>query len=132
MAENREQRRTRERAERRLPVDDRGRKLLEGAAVFEETLNVNRFDAVQRVVQELFEHDEVGKLFRLKGLGGATGVITEDNLAKAANSAISAALLLPRELIGDGEPEAPAPATDEVMHFYGAEEDEQDGTSDDA
>ena len=107
---NREQRRAQDRAARQAQSKLRGtppaadaEKREVGAEILMQTIMQNRYDAVMRVVNLLFEA-EVGsedKLWRLTGLGGATGVVTLEKLNEAANAAIGAAMLLPGQLPTD-------------------------------
>ena len=82
----------------------------EGAAMLLDAIAVNRSDAVSRLIGALFQ-PEVGsidketgipKMFRLQGIGGATGVISQEQLSEFAQAAVFGAMLLPQEPEAEG------------------------------
>lgn len=61
-----------------------------------QTVQINRGDAVNRVLSAIFTSDELEpSILRLGGLGGATGVITLEKLQEIAAAAVTAAVILP-------------------------------------
>ena len=56
-----------------------------------EILMESRLDSARRVVAELFEYDQLAKMFRLKGVGGATGVADQKVIDAAVDTAVMAA-----------------------------------------
>lgn len=105
---NREQRRAKARADRKAAVKAArlGKPVLnpeQASALLIETVTVNRWDAVNRVLTDLFKEDVGGGAMRLTGIGGATGVITKDALEAAAHKAIQSGVMLPQTGT-DGQP----------------------------
>lgn len=104
---NRAERRAQAKAARRKDKPGRQPQLVMDPAraqqLLMETVTVNRWDAVNKVLTALFKEDIDGKTLRLGGLGGATGVITRDALEAAATAAVTSGVMLP-QTDAQGEP----------------------------
>lgn len=103
---NREQHRARERAKSKVQRQQEAQ--MEAQMVFLQTIAQNRIDAVGLLIGDLFEEEIGGGTFRLKGLGGASGVVTREAMDQAALSAAQSRALIPN--MGQEPQEAAEPA----------------------
>lgn len=69
----------------------------QAANMLMQTVQMNRADAVTKLLDNLFTVDELEPtIARLGGVGGPTGTITLERIQEVANGAIAAGVILPR------------------------------------